>query len=435
MKGGLFLKILLGFWLTLYCIIAGLWLLFVVGKAGPSPEEWVSRRVAPALLSQMAREVARDGPAAVDAARRDLPADDARQIAIRILRPQERTWDKSLNREVVAPDGRHYLLTYRVPQAARRAGPFALPQPILIAAGIAGLAFSIVLAWYLTRPINLIRKGFDQLAQGGLDVRLQPVIGRRRDEIGRLARDFDIMASRLAQLVTSRDRLLHDVSHELRSPLSRMQLAIGLARQDPGRFDTSMDRLEREMVRLDELVRELLVLARAESGLGSIEEYFDPIAMLEFVAEDARFEAERFKVAVTLTQPDVAEEQRPNLRGSAELFRRALDNIIRNALRFAPAGTTVAVSVQMDAEAERYSFHIRDQGPGVAGIDLSTLFEPFIKADQAGFGLGLAIAKRAVAAHGGTIQARNLPVGGFEISLSVPFADLPLPPASANLSE
>jgi len=425
MRGGLFLKILLGFWLTLYCIIVGLWLVFVVGRAGPSPEEWVSRRVAPALLSQLAREVARDGPAGFEVARRDLPAEDARQIAIHAMSPHERNWDKSLNRDVAAPDGRHYLLTYRVPRVARRPAPFDLPRPILIAAAIAGLAFSVVLAWYLTRPINLIRKGFDQLAQGRLDVRLQPLIGRRGDEIASLARDFDIMAGRLAQLVTTRDRLLHDVSHELRSPLSRMQLAIGLARQDPAQFDTSMDRLEREMVRLDGLVRELLVLARAESGLGSIEEYFDPIAMLEFVVEDARFEAESFKVAVTLAQPDVAEEQRPNLRGSAELLRRALDNIIRNALRFAPAGSAVAITVEMDARAGRYRFRIRDQGPGVAGIDLATLFEPFIKADQAGFGLGLAIAKRAVVAHGGTIEARNLPGGGFEISLSVPFTSTP----------
>ena len=143
MKGGLFLKILLGFWLTLYCIIVGLWLLFVVGKAGPSPEEWVSRRIAPALLSQLAREVARDGPAAFEVARRDLPAEDARQIAIHAMSPQERNWDQSLNRDVVAPDGRHYLLTYHIPP--RRAGPFALPRPVLIAAAIAGLAFSIVL--------------------------------------------------------------------------------------------------------------------------------------------------------------------------------------------------------------------------------------------------------------------------------------------------
>jgi two-component system OmpR family sensor kinase len=418
MKGGLFLKILLGFWLTLYCIIVGLWLVFVVGRESPSPEEWVSRRVAPAILSQLAREVARGGPAAFEAARRDLPPEDARQIAIHAMGPHERNWDKSLDRAVTAPDGRHYLLTYRVPVVTRRGVPLNIPQPILIVAAIAGLTFSIILAWYLTRPINLIRKGFDQLAQGKLDVRLQPLIGRRRDEIASLARDFDMMAARLAQLVTTRDRLLHDVSHELRSPLSRMQLAIGLTRQDPAQFESSMDRIEREMVRLDALVRELLVLARAESGLGASEEYFDPIAMLEFVVEDARFEAEGSNVTVTLTVPAIPEEKRPTLRGSTELFRRALENIIRNALRFAPRGSTILVKAELLAVA--YVFTVRDEGPGVTHVDLETLFDPFIKADQAGFGLGLAIAKRAVAAHGGTIKAANREGGGFEVVISVP---------------
>lgn len=417
MKGGLFLKILLGFWLTLYCIIVGLWLLFVVGN-GPSPEEWVARRIAPAILSQLARQVEREGPAAFEAARGALPAEDAREVAIRPLTIGDRNWDKSLVREVIAPDGRHYLLTYRVPSIARRGGPFDVPQPVLIVAAIAGLIFSIILAWYLTRPINLIRKGFDQLAQGRLDVRLRPLIGRRRDEIASLARDFDTMAARLAQLVTTRDRLLHDVSHELRSPLSRMQLAIGLTRQDPAQFEKSMDRIEREMVRLDALVRELLVLARAESGLDASEEYFDPIAMLEIVVEDARFEAEGSNVTVALAVPAIPEEKRPTLRGSAELFRRALENIIRNALRFAPGGSIVQVTAE--AFADFYRFTVSDEGPGVTHVDLETLFDPFIKADQAGFGLGLAIAKRAVVAHGGTIKAANREGGGFEVVISVP---------------
>ena len=319
---------------------------------------------------------------------------------------------------MTTPDGHHYLLTYRVPAVMRRGGPFNVPQPILIVAAIAGLTFSIILAWYLTRPINLIRKGFDQLAQGRLDVRLQPLIGRRHDEIASLARDFDTMAARLAQLVTTRDRLLHDVSHELRSPLSRMQLAIGLTRQDPAQFESSMDRIEREMVRLDALVRELLVLARAESGLAASEEYFDPLAMLEFVVEDARFEAEGSNVMVALALPAIPEEKRPTLRGSAELFRRALENIIRNALRFAPRRSTILVKAELLGGF--YLFTVRDEGPGVTHVDLETLFDPFIKADQAGFGLGLAIAKRAVVAHGGTIKAANREGGGFEVVISVP---------------
>jgi two-component system OmpR family sensor kinase len=422
MKGGLFLKILLGFWLTLYCIIWGLWLVFVAGREGPSPEEWVSRRVAPAILSQLARQVARDGPKALEAARHDLPPDDARQIAIHAMGAHEPRWDKSLNRAVTAPDGRHYLLTYRIPSPPRRNGPVSVPQPVLIVAAVAGLTFSIILAWYLTRPINLIRKGFDQLAQGRLDVRLRPLIGRRRDEIASLARDFDTMAARLAQLVTTRDRLLHDVSHELRSPLSRMQLAIGLTRQDPAQFEKSMDRIEREMVRLDALVRELLVLARAESGIGTSEEYFDPIAMLESVAEDARFEAEASDVRVTLDLPAIPEERRPNLGGSAELFRRALENIVRNALRFSPKGSTITLAAALESDQSLYRFTVSDQGPGLGATEFATLLEPFVKGDQPGFGLGLAIAKRAVAAHGGTITAQNLPTGGLAVIVTVAVA-------------
>jgi two-component system OmpR family sensor kinase len=418
-RGGLFWKILLGFWLTLYCIIIGLWLVFV-GR-GPSPEEWVARRVAPAILSQLGRDVERGGPQAFADARRALPAEDAREIAIRPIGPQAHDRDEKLNRVAAAPDGRAFLLTYSVPPVTRRGGPFDVPAPVLIVAAIAGLTFSIALAWYLTRPLNLLRNGFDQLAQGNLSVRLQPLMGRRRDEIAGLARDFDMMAARLAQLVTVRDRLLHDVSHELRSPLSRMQLAIGLTRQDPAQFEKSMDRIEREMVRLDALVRELLVLARAESGLGGSEEYFDPIAVLEFVVEDARFEAVASNVTVALALPAIPEERRPNLRGSAELFRRAIENIVRNALRFSPPGGTVSVAAEMDAFEGAYRFAVCDQGPGVTGIDLATLFEPFIKADQAGFGLGLAIASRAVAAHGGAIKAMNIDGGGFEVRVMVPF--------------
>lgn len=420
MKGGLFLKILLGFWLTLYCIIVGLWLLFVVGK-GPTPEEWVARRIAPAILSQLGREVERGGPSAFVAARHALPPEDAREIAMRPIGPNKRNWDAKLGRKATAPDGRDYLLTYRVPAIERRSAPLDIPRPVLIVAAIAGLIFSIALAWYLTRPLKLLRDGFDQLAQGNLEVRLQSLMGRRRDEIAGLARDFDMMAARLAQLVTTRDRLLHDVSHELRSPLSRMQLAIGLTRQEPAQFEKSMDRIEREMVRLDALVRELLVLARAESGLAGSEEYFDPIAMLEFVVEDARFEAAASNVGVDLALPLIPEEQRPSLRGSAELFRRAIENIVRNALRFSPAGGTMSVVAEVDIEAGVYRFAVCDQGPGVAGMDLSTLFEPFIKADQEGFGLGLAIARRAIVAHGGAIDAVNIEGGGFEVRISVPF--------------
>jgi two-component system OmpR family sensor kinase len=419
MRGGLFWKILVGFWLTFSGIMIGLWLLFVVGN-GHSPEEWVARRIAPAILSQLAGEVERRGPDAFAAARNLLPPEDARQVAMRPARAGETKWDANLAREATAPDGRHYLLTYKVPVATQRSGPLDVPRPVLIIAAVAGLTFSIALAWYLTRPINLLRNGFGQLAQGNLEVRLQPLMGRRRDEIAGLARDFDLMAARLAQLVKTRDRLLHDVSHELRSPLSRIQLAIGLVRQDPVHFDKSMLRIEREMTRLDALVRELLVLARAEAGLPATEEYFDPLAMVEVVVEDARFEARSSHIGVALVLPDIPEEQRPSLGGNSELFRRALENVVRNALRFAPAGSDVTVAVDLDVARGVYRFAVHDDGPGVANMDLDTLFDPFIKADQTGFGLGLAIAKRAVVAHGGRISAANATRRGFDVVIEVP---------------
>jgi len=417
MKGGLFLKILLGFWLTLYCIIVGLWLVFVVGREGPSPEEWVSRRVAPAILSQLAREVARDGPTAFEAARRDLPAEDARQITIHAIGAQTGTLDKSLNRAVTGPGGHHYLLTYQVPVVTRRSGPFSIPQPILIVAAIAGLTFSIVLAWYLTRPINLIRKGFDQLAQGRLDVRLRPLIGRRRDEIASLARDFDTMAARLAQLVTTRARLLHDVSHELRSPLARLQAAVGLARQDPTKMEPTLERIEREATRLDELVGEVLALARLESGTASsAKERVDLAYIAANIAEDARFEAEASGRRVRVSVPDGL-----FLEGNAELLHRAVENIVRNAVKYTAPGSEVAVALR--EEGARAVLEVRDRGPGIPEAELSRIFEPFYRVggDNAkGFGLGLAIAQLALHAHRGAIRAFNAPGGGLSVEIALP---------------
>jgi two-component system OmpR family sensor kinase len=433
MRGGLFLKFLLSFWLTLLGIFICMWLAIEIfglfGRGAPdiSRDLLASRRDAPAILSQLADDVSRGAPAGIEATLRALPAGS--QISIYAIDRTPPYWDKSLSREVTGPDKRRYLMGYRVPATTPRRSPLReMGGPLSILA-IASLTVSIILAWYLTRPIILIRNGFEQLARGKLDVRLQPLIGRRRDEIASLARDFDGMAARLAQLVTKRDRLLHDVSHELRSPLSRMQLAIGLTRQDPVQFESSMHRIEREMARLDALVRELLVLARAESGLATSEDYFDPIAMLEVVADDARFEAVGSAVTVALDFPDLPEDERPTLCGSAELFRRALENIIRNALRFAPGGSTIVVKAQLMTAF--YRFTILDDGPGVGMVDLDKLFDPFVKADQAGFGLGLAIAKRAVVAHGGTIKAANRQSGGFEIVIDVPVV-LTRPPASTK---
>ena len=421
MKARLFWKILLGFWLTLFCIIEGLWLVFVFARGNPTPEQWVARRVSPPLLAVLAHDVSTDGLGAYQKAVSMLPPDDRGQIAIEPVggsRSADRT--VAASRLARAPDGRIYRLSYGYPATKNRSGPFNIPWPILVAGAVAGFAFSFILAWYLTRPIKLLRNGFDRLAQGDLNVRLRDRVGRRRDEIADLALDFDTMAHRLEQLVTARDRLLHDVSHELRSPLSRLQLAIGLARQDPARLDRSLDRIEQEAGKLETMVRELLVLARAESGAAQSEEYFDPIAALQSLLADADFEARANDIVFSTRLGDIAEEGRPAIRGSAELFRRALENIIRNALRFAPRGTTVTFAAALAATGEAYEFTVSDEGPGAQDLDVSTLFDPFVSADRTGFGLGLAIAKRAIVAHGGKIEAGNLDGNGFRVVITLP---------------
>jgi two-component system OmpR family sensor kinase len=229
------------------------------------------------------------------------------------------------------------------------------------------------------------------------------------------------MAVRLRQLITARDRLLNDVSHELRSPLTRLQLAIGLARQDPARTEDSLDRIDREARRLDAMVHELLALARVESGAADeVNEYFDPLAVVESVVSDAQFEAQMGSRSITVAMPGLEEQRRPSVRGSAELVRRAIENVVRNALRFSPTGGTVEVVVDIDQDPLRYRFAVADEGAGADAAALGKLFDPFVRGDPEGIGLGLAIAKRAILAHGGEIFARNRAEGGFVVEIQIP---------------
>ena len=424
MRARLFWKILFAFWLTFICIILGLWFLFVANSDAPrSREQANAERIAPPVLALLAHTVETEGLSGYGAAHRSLPPAVIDHIGIAVMdgalpgSADHRT--ALLARKAIAPDGHPYRLFYHY-ELPRPFGLLDLPWQLLLVIAIASSLFSVFLAWYLTRPIKLLRDGFNRMAQGDLDVRLEHRVGRRRDEIADLAKHFDQMAVRLGQLVTTRDRLLHDVSHELRSPLSRLQLAIGLARQDPQRLEGSLDRIEHEATRLDALVRELLILARAESGADQIDEYFDPVAALESVLADASFEAQAKGTRIEVTLPEMASEDRPSVKGSAELFCRAIENVLRNALRFSPENGVVDVRIDFEAASQTYRFRIGDQGPGVSPADFKTLFDPFVRADRAGFGLGLAIAERAVNAHDGTIAARNKPSGGLLVEVTVP---------------
>ncbi|MDG4596678.1 MAG: ATP-binding protein [Candidatus Contendobacter sp.] len=317
--------------------------------------------------------------------------------------------------------GRSYL--FFIPaegEAAPRHPP--PPSPLLpISIGIlASLGFSALLAWYLAKPIRHLRGAFDAVAAGKLDTRIGPRMGRRRDEIADLGRDFDRMAGQLQILVGSQRRLLHDVSHELRSPLARLQAAIGLARQQPEKLEASLDRIERESGRLDELVGELLTLSRLEAGTsGATDEDIDLVELVASIVDDARFEAE-----ATGRQVNFSGGSEAIVKVRAELLHRAFENVIRNAVKYTREGTAVEVQVERRVVPKQLIVTVDDRGPGVPDSDLQAVFEPFFRAGAGvkatGFGLGLAIARRAIEAHDGSIRALNRPDGGLRVEIVLP---------------
>jgi len=303
-------------------------------------------------------------------------------------------------------------------RARRRSSP---PLAVLAGAGLlASLAFSALLAWYLTQPIRHLRSGFESLAGGALGTRVAQRIGRRNDELADLGRDFDRMAGQLQQLVAAQRNLLHDVSHELRSPLARLQAAIGIARQDPARRDAMLDRMERETVRVDGLVGELLTLARLDSGTVDAEaESVDLAELVGSVVDDARFEARA--TGRELHYDDALGRRQAKVR--ADLLHRAFENVIRNALKFAPPGSRIDVRAQ-SAEGEPFRLSVGDNGPGVADDEREAIFEPFRRGraggPEQGYGLGLAIARRAIELHGGRIAASAREGGGLVVTIELP---------------
>lgn len=320
---------------------------------------------------------------------------------------------------ISAADGARYRL-WRAPfeRSLMPRRPELLAMGLVVAFLVSGLV-CWVLARYLTRPVQYLQAATRRLADGDLGVRVAPSIGRRRDEIADLGTDFDRMAEWLERVLTGQRQLLRDISHELRSPLARLQVALGLARRRGRGAERELDRIELEAERLETLIDQLLSLQRLESGtMVPARDPVDLTALLHGVARDAGFEAEPRdrRVEVTATVPCI-------LAGDRELLRSALDNLVRNAVRHTAAGTTVGMSLQQTRRSVR--IQVRDHGPGVPEADLPRLFDPFYRVEAArergsgGYGLGLAIAAHAIRLHGGTLTARNAPDGGLEVSVEL----------------
>jgi len=312
-----------------------------------------------------------------------------------------------------------------------RGGPPPGPrfQPLtpfvpIAAAVTASLLMAGLLAWYFSRPIRELRLAFEAASGGDLAPRFAGVAGRRGgSDLNDLGRDFDRMTARLRNLIDGQTRLLHDVSHELRSPLARLQAAIGLAHQQPDKMAASMERIERESVRMDQLVGQLLTLARLESGaISAASEEISMADLLDQIADDASFEAAaQGRSVVREGDADV------RMLGQPDLLGRAIENVVRNAVKHSADGGVVQLQLHAQPDARRLCIRVLDRGPGVSPADLDAIFQPFFRAsavhkDIDGHGLGLAIAQHVVHAHGGTITASNRADGGLCVEMMLPAA-------------
>lgn len=301
----------------------------------------------------------------------------------------------------------------------------------ILAILVASFFASAFLAWYFAHPVQVLESGFQALAVGDLNCRVAAKIGNRRDELANLGQAFDNMAEQLHHLISQQTKLvdaqrnlLNDVSHELRSPLTRLNMSIALARQQPERLQTSLERIEQEAERLNKLVGEILTLSKLETGLTHHEQgYIDLIALLEMLMTATNLEATAHHQLLKLYKPDVEELL---IRANGDLLYRAVENIVRNAIQYSPPYT--AIDVWLTLEQGHVSISIEDQGLGLPDNELEHIFEAFYRSSQSnqnnGYGLGLAIAQRAIHCHSGSINAQNKATGGLKIQILLPLSEL-----------
>jgi two-component system, OmpR family, sensor kinase len=326
--------------------------------------------------------------------------------------------------QIMGVDGSAYTVLL-VPRRHSIFGALSLPGISLTILAIA-LVVSAVTSWWLAQhlssPIKRIQEGARALASESLDVRagagyrVSAGLEGRRDELAVLARDFDAMAVRLRANRSAITQLLRDISHELRSPLARMRVALGLARKLPADVARQLDRLEGEIERLDALISQVLKLARLHGTDAFVREAFELDEVIEEVVRDANFEAAVKNCTVRLHGAAATA-----IDGNRDLVRSAIENVLRNAVRYSPAGAPVDVSVERAKPGVVVS--IRDRGPGVPDGDLQRIFEPFFRVAESrdrasgGEGIGLAITAQVMKTYGGSATAANMQDGGLEVRL------------------
>lgn len=281
------------------------------------------------------------------------------------------------------------------------------------------LIFSWALAWYFAKPIRQLRTAFAAVAKGNLDTRADLTMVQRHDELADLGKSFDHMVNQIQTLVNAQQRLLHDVSHELRSPLARIQAAIGLAYQQTDKMPLMLERIEKEAQRMNDLIGELLALSRLEAGVIGKLEVIDINELIAEMVEDALLEADSKNVSIKLNTTEEI-----FIKGYYGLLSRAIENVLRNAIKHTRSNSEVTVSTNLVASDHQLYIGITDQGLGVAENELSAIFEPFFRGSNSqksqSIGLGLTIAQKAIEAHNGKISASNRKEGGFLVEINLP---------------
>jgi two-component system sensor histidine kinase CpxA len=460
-----FIRIFLWFWLAMALVIVGLFLSIFITERREQGPPWRGR--SSALLGVYAQSAAevfeRDGKAALvaylerveNASRvravafnqdgeeitgRALPprareiAERARQSGSPEFFPPNPPTNLELGAQTVrSPKGEPYTIVAEIPVPH----PPPLHTPFsnlkraalqLFAVLVIGGLFCYWLARYLTTPIIKLRAATQELASGNLSARVGSDLTKQQDEVGHLGRDFNVMAERIESLVASQRRLLGDISHELRSPLARLGVALELARRRSGPEASSMlDRIGREAESINEMIGQLLTLSRAESGTDGLRNIkINLCALLQEIADDADFEARsRARRVHTTTCQDCT------ITGVAPLIKSAIENVVRNAARYTAEDTEVEITLVCEESngQSQAVINVRDHGAGVPEEAINKIFRPFYRVEDArdrqtgGSGLGLAIAARAVRLHGGTITAANAADGGLIVEMKLPLKE------------
>lgn len=356
------------------------------------------------------------------------PSEAVRQLIVRSFSADERVEIETAQphaifaaRAVTLDNGEKYVLVVQWdrPRPTPFFGEANYRYIRLLGLFLTALVLCYAFARYLSAPVIKLSEAAKNLAAGNLNTRVAPEIGNRKDEIGRLAADFDEMAERIEALITSQKRLTRDVSHELRSPLARMNVALELAKQKGNpESQALLVRIERESRQLNEMISQILQLSRLESQSEPIERTNVEIGrLLEKIVADADFEAESQNKKVVIKETAAGK-----ILGDENLLRSAIENVLRNAIRY----TKSTVEVILRREKNEFVVRIRDYGAGVPEAELDKLFKPFYRVSEArerksgGVGVGLAIAEQAVVSHKGRISASNAPDGGLIVEIRLP---------------